>query len=61
MTVTTGYDPGYPWKQIGTAEPDAAKSGERGAGYYLSPTEKGGEPPGRWTGRAVADLGVPAG
>ena len=57
LTVTTGYDPAYPWKQIGTAEPGNGKSGEQGTAYYLSPAEKGGEPPGRWTGRAVAELG----
>jgi hypothetical protein len=57
LTVTTGYDPAYPWRQIGTAEPGTTKSGDRGGAYYLSPAEKGGEPPGGWTGRAVADLG----
>ena len=29
--------------------------------YYLSPAEKGGEPPGRWRGDGLADLGFRAG
>jgi conjugative relaxase-like TrwC/TraI family protein len=30
-------------------------------GYYLSPAEKGGEPPGIWTGKGVAELGLQPG
>src|ERR1022692_1764885 len=56
ITLSPGHDASYPWRQIGTsAEP--GKSAGAAAGYYLSPVEKGGEPPGRWQGRGVADLG----
>ena len=59
ITIAKGHDASYPWKQIGTAEPGkSAKSAARGVGYYLSPAEKGGEPPGIWTGKAVAELGL---
>ena len=34
-----------------------AQAGRAGTGYYLSPAEKGGEPPGRWQGGGVAELG----
>ncbi|HEY3905821.1 MAG TPA: relaxase domain-containing protein, partial [Streptosporangiaceae bacterium] len=42
-----------------SAEPGG---GQRGVGhadvaYYLSPAEKGGEPPGRWRGAGLAELG----
>ena len=49
LTVTTGHDASYPWRQIGTSEPGRPRAA-RGAAYYLSPAEKGGEPPGRWQG-----------
>jgi hypothetical protein len=59
ITIAEGHDASYPWKQIGTAEPGkSTKSAGRGLGYYLSPAEKGGEPPGIWTGKAVAELGL---
>jgi conjugative relaxase-like TrwC/TraI family protein len=59
ITIAKGHDASYPWKQIGAAEPGkTAKHLGRGVGYYLSPTEKGGEPPGIWTGKAVAELGL---
>jgi hypothetical protein len=59
ITIAKGHDASYPWRQIGAAEPHKmAKHLGRGVGYYLSPTEKGGEPPGIWTGKAVADLGL---
>jgi TrwC relaxase/AAA domain len=58
ITISKGHDASYPWKQIGAAEPgQATKSAEAGVGYYLSPAEKGGEPPGTWTGNGVAELG----
>jgi len=59
ITISKGHDASYPWRQIGAAEPGTAtrKAGTV-AGYYLSPTEKGGEPPGTWTGRGVAELGL---
>ena len=56
ITISPGHDASYPWRQIGT-EAGPARTGQAGAGYYLSPAEKGGEPPGRWHGAGVADLG----
>jgi conjugative relaxase-like TrwC/TraI family protein len=57
ITIAKGHDAAYPWKQIGATEP--GKSVDRGAaGYYLSPAERGGEPPGIWTGKGVAELGL---
>ena len=32
-------------------------TGDRGAGYYLSAVEKGGEPAGTWIGNGAAELG----
>jgi conjugative relaxase-like TrwC/TraI family protein len=62
ITISKGHDASYPWRQIGTAEPGKdAKSTRRGVGYYLSPAEKGGEPPGIWTGKGVAELGLQPG
>src|ERR1039457_4581659 len=61
ITISPGHDASYPWRQIGTsaghAQAGPAHAGQAGAGYYLSPTEKGGEPPGRWHGGGVAGLG----
>ena len=34
------------------------RTGTAGAGYYLPPAERDGEPPGTWTGRGVAELGL---
>src|SRR5215472_18761227 len=60
ITISPGHDASYPWRQIGTsAEP--RRAGQPGAQYYLSPAEKGGEPPGIWRGDGVADLGLQAG
>jgi hypothetical protein len=56
ITISPGHDASYPWRQIGTAA-EAAPDGQPGAGYYLSPPEKGGEPAGRWHGGGLADLG----
>ena len=71
ITIAKGHDASYPWKQIGVAEPaepaDPGKPGKpakntgKGVGYYLSPAEKGGEPPGIWTGKAGAELGLQPG
>ena len=62
ITISKGHDASYPWRQIGTAEPaTGTKSADKGVGYYLSPAEKGGEPPGTWTGRGVAELGLQPG
>ena len=62
ITIAKGHDASYPWKQIGAAEPGkAATNSGKGVGYYLSPAEKGGEPPGIWTGKAGAELGLQPG
>jgi len=62
ITISKGRDASYPWRQIGTAEPTGGtKPADKGVGYYLSPAEKGGEPPGTWTGRGVAELGLQPG
>jgi hypothetical protein len=58
VSIQPGYDPSYPWKQIGTAMAGAMPPG---LGYYLTPAEKGGEPPGVWGGRGLAVLGLEAG
>jgi len=59
ITISKGHDASYPWKQIGAAEPDTTSGRARTAAeYYLSPAEKGGELPGIWTGRGVAELGL---
>ena len=55
LTISPGHDASYPWRQIGTSEES------RGASltdYYLSPAAKGGEPPGRWSGRGCPKLGL---
>ena len=55
LTISPGHDASYPWRQIGTSEES------RGASltdYYLSPAAKGGEPPGRWSGRGCRALGL---
>ena len=68
ITIAKGHDASYPWKQIGAAEPaepgkpgKPAKNAGKGVGYYLSPAEKGGEPPGIWTGKAGAEFGLQPG
>jgi conjugative relaxase-like TrwC/TraI family protein len=58
ITVSKGHDASYPWKQIGTAELGKGRNAEGGVGYYLAPAERGGEPPGIWTGKGVAELGL---
>jgi hypothetical protein len=50
-SVSTGYDPGYLLRE-------SSKGAE---GYYLSAVAEIGEPPGVWTGRACAALGLAAG
>jgi conjugative relaxase-like TrwC/TraI family protein len=63
ITISKGHDASYPWKQIGTEpDPSQARQPRRyGVGYYLSPAEHGGEPPGIWTGKDVAELGLEPG
>ena len=56
ITISPGHDASYPWRQIGTTA-EAGRTRQAGAGYYLSPAEKGGEPPGRWHGGGIAELG----
>jgi hypothetical protein len=56
VSIARGHDASYPFRTIGAAEgPDVR--GERGAGYYLSAVEKGGEPAGIWVGDGAAGLG----
>ncbi len=66
ITLSKGHDAGYPWKQIGTGNGGTspgrhAAAPASGLGYYLSPAEPGGEPPGTWTGKDVAELGLEPG
>src|SRR5215472_5481035 len=58
ITISKGHDASYPWKQIGTAEPAKDGNAKRGVGYYLSPAERGGEPPGVWTAGGFAGRGL---
>jgi hypothetical protein len=50
-SIAVGYDPGYLLRE----------SSQGAEGYYLSAVAEIGEPPGVWTGRAGAGLGLPAG
>ena len=61
ITISKGHDASYPWRQIGTESTVSSRTKTSGAGYYLSPAERGGEPPGIWTGKGVADLGLQQG
>ena len=56
ITIAPGHDASYPWRQIGTAT-GVVPSRKAGAAYYLSPVEKGGEPPGHWHGDGITELG----
>ena len=56
VSIARGHDASYPFKTIGAAE-GAAVAAERGAGYYLSAVEKGGERAGTWVGNGAAELG----
>src|SRR6266581_5394372 len=56
VSISRGHDASYPFKTIGAAE-GTDITGERGAGYYLSAVEKGGEPAGIWVGNGAAELG----
>jgi hypothetical protein len=58
ITISPGHDASYPWRQIGTSAGVMAVGPARGdVGYYLSPAERGGEPPGRWRGAGLAEIG----
>src|SRR5580658_7337450 len=62
ITISPGHDASYPWRQVGTsAEPGHGGQGQVAVDYYLSSAEKGGEPPGRWVGDGLAELGYGAG
>jgi hypothetical protein len=50
-SISPGYDPGYLLRE-------SSKGAE---GYYLSAVDEIGEPPGVWTGRACAELGLAPG
>ncbi len=56
VSIARGHDASYPFRTIGAAD-GATFTGERGAGYYLSAVEKGGEPAGIWIGHGTAELG----
>ena len=56
ITIAPGHDASYPWRQIGTSD-RSPEPGRAGTSYYLAPADKGGEPPGRWQGGGLADLG----
>ncbi|MDA8321928.1 MAG: relaxase domain-containing protein, partial [Actinomycetota bacterium] len=56
VSIARGHDASYPFKTMGAAEGPVI-TGERGAGYYLSAVEKGGEPAGTWIGDGAAVLG----
>jgi conjugative relaxase-like TrwC/TraI family protein len=56
VSIARGHDASYPFKTIGAAD-GATVTGERGAGYYLSAVEKGGEPAGTWIGNGTDELG----
>ncbi len=57
LKINPGFDPSYPWREIGTADKAAVSPLD----YYLAPADKGGEPPGRWTGRGLRVLGFAEG
>jgi hypothetical protein len=57
LKINPGFDPSYPWRQIRVAHAAAVSPLD----YYLAPADKGGEPPGRWTGRGLTVLGFAAG
>lgn len=56
VSIARGHDASYPFKTMGAAD-GATITGERGAGYYLSAVEKGGEPAGTWVGGGTAEFG----
>jgi TrwC relaxase/AAA domain len=57
LKINPGFDASYPWREIGTGQGEPASPLD----YYLAPTDKGGEPPGRWAGRGLAVLGFTEG
>jgi hypothetical protein len=61
LSINSGYDPEYPWKQIGTDNQAADRQLSDPLAYYLTPVDAGGEPPGVWHGLALARLGISEG
>jgi hypothetical protein len=59
LKINAGFDASYPWREIGSVT-DAGRLPDP-LNYYLVPAEKGGEPPGVWTGRGLAALDLEAG
>ena len=57
LKINPGFDASYPWRQIGTGDTEATSPLD----YYLAPADKGGEPPGLWTGRGLGVLGFAEG
>ena len=55
-TLAAGADAHYPFGGMSDAE--AGKDGKPGGEYYLSPAQKGDEPPGKWMSEGLADLGI---
>ena len=55
-TLAAGADAHYPFG--GMTGGEAGKDGKPAGEYYLSPTQKGEEPPGKWMGEGLADLGI---
>ena len=57
VTIASGADAAYPGRSMaGGAQAEIGTS--TGPQYYLSATEKGGEPAGKWVGEGLADLGI---
>ena len=56
VSIARGHDASYPFRTIGAAD-GPELTGQRGAGYYLSAVEKGGEQAGIWVGAGAAELG----
>ena len=54
VTATSGFDLGYPFKQMGAGKPESQQTV---GGYYLNASQQG-EPPGRWAGQAAEALGL---
>jgi conjugative relaxase-like TrwC/TraI family protein len=59
VTVKSGYDLGYVWKNQAQAQPEGSAEKVPG-GYYINAAQ-GGEAPGRWFGRGAEALGFAAG
>jgi len=57
LKINPGFDPSYPWRETGTGDQAVSSPLD----YYLVPADKGGEPPGRWTGRGLEVLGFAEG